>query len=193
MSSKPMPGDYAAKRGLRHDEALFADEMELPEEVIGDGPCEDCGADNLRWFTLNVVWNQVMGEEQQRFHNEKLAGVICIHDFVRRAHAVGISPTWLLLPAVDIQADSPTFTPAEEPPATPTCDKHHSTTYSTRTNSCLVGQWKCTKPAGHEGDCGGYVCDGCPACQPDPKREAEQRMIDRLEDPIVERAKYGDG
>ena len=72
--------------------------VELPNHLRGDGPCDDCGTrDNIVWFTDNVLWNRVTG--QNAVHEEKHTGILCIPCFVKRADAIGLMPTgWRLLP-----------------------------------------------------------------------------------------------
>lgn len=69
----------------------------LPEHLRGDGPCDDCGTDdNIGWFTENVIWNAVIGENV--VHEQKPASILCINCFVIRADLVGLRPTgWRLL------------------------------------------------------------------------------------------------
>jgi hypothetical protein len=70
---------------------------DVPEHLRGDTPCEDCGGDNIKWFTLNVVWNEVR-EAQERFGSEA-ASIVCPTCFVVRADAAGYDVrSWLLLP-----------------------------------------------------------------------------------------------
>lgn len=69
--------------------------VQLPTEIRGDGPCGDCGtADNIIWFTDNVLWNEVMrrpGAPPEPF--------LCVVCFVRRVHEAGLAPTgWRLVP-----------------------------------------------------------------------------------------------
>lgn len=69
----------------------------LAEHLRGDGPCVDCGTlDNIVWFTENVVWNAVTGEEV--YAEDKRTAILCIPCFVIRADAKGLRPTgWRLL------------------------------------------------------------------------------------------------
>lgn len=76
------------------DETLPA----LPPELQGDGPCNDCGTlNNPVWFTDNVVWNRVTGEEV--YAEDHRLAILCINCFIVRADARGLKPTgWRLLP-----------------------------------------------------------------------------------------------
>lgn len=67
----------------------------LPEELQGDGPCEDCGtAHNIRWFTESVFWNEVV-----RRPNDGHCGILCIPCFVKRVDVAGLWPrAWRLMP-----------------------------------------------------------------------------------------------
>ncbi len=69
----------------------------LPKHLRGDGPCGDCGTlDNIVWFTENVLWNAVTGE--QIVAEQPRAGILCIPCFVKRADAAGLQPTgWRFL------------------------------------------------------------------------------------------------
>lgn len=62
----------------------------LPESVIGDGPCQDCGAPNIRWFADSGLWNRVVGGPDAR---DDPGGIFCIHCFVKRADATGCNPS----------------------------------------------------------------------------------------------------
>lgn len=67
----------------------------VPDAVRGDGPCQDCGGENVCWFTDNVLWNTVMGGPDQ--HDDP-GGIVCVTCFVVRAHAAGLNPpAWRLL------------------------------------------------------------------------------------------------
>lgn len=69
----------------------------LPPQLVGDGPCRDCGTeDNIRWFTESVFWNQVIGGPGTMGDP---GGILCIPCFVKRTDAAGYWPrAWLLLP-----------------------------------------------------------------------------------------------
>jgi hypothetical protein len=56
----------------------------------GNGPCQDCSARNVLWFTTNATWNTVMGPDG--------AGLLCPSCFAIRAHAAGLDCTWRLVP-----------------------------------------------------------------------------------------------
>lgn len=86
----------------------------IPAEIRGDGPCEDCGGDNISWFTLNVLWNEV-NTKQELFGSEPNS-IVCIVCWVKRAAAAGYAPTWLLVPGW------PFVNAVLKPEATPTCD-----------------------------------------------------------------------
>lgn len=75
----------------------FDPTVQLPERLRGDGPCDDCGTlDNIHWFTENVLWNAVTGE--QVVHEQPHTGILCIPCFIKRADAAGLHPTgWRLL------------------------------------------------------------------------------------------------
>ncbi len=63
----------------------------------GDAPCADCGAkENMIWFTDNVIWNAVMGENI--VHEEARGKIICPPCFVRRAQLVFNPTGWRLIP-----------------------------------------------------------------------------------------------
>jgi hypothetical protein len=64
-------------------------------EIRGDGPCDDCGtADNIIWFTDNVLWNEVI-----RAGREGPDPFLCVTCFVVRVDAAGLAPTgWRLIP-----------------------------------------------------------------------------------------------
>jgi len=88
---------YRALTG-RDSAATCADaEARLPVELRGDGPCGDCGTlDNIMWFTENVLWNRVTGEDVVR--EMPHGAILCIVCFVKRAHEVGLRPTgWRLM------------------------------------------------------------------------------------------------
>ena len=67
---------------------------QLPTDLRGDGPCDDCGTlDNIVWFTESVLWNEVVRRPTDR------DAILCIACFVKRTDAVGLRPTgWRLLP-----------------------------------------------------------------------------------------------
>jgi hypothetical protein len=70
---------------------------QIPEHLIGDGPCQDCGDDNVIWFTESPLWNLVMGGPEA---TDDPGGIVCVPDFVRRADAAGVhSAAWKLVPA----------------------------------------------------------------------------------------------
>jgi hypothetical protein len=79
----------------------------LPERLRGDGPCSRCGTlDNIGWFTDNVFWNAVTGENV--VHEEAVGGILCIPCFVTLADAVGLRPTgWRLLPEWPWRTEAP--------------------------------------------------------------------------------------
>lgn len=89
----------AAQHG-RHAEALASQgvtQIDLPSRLVGDAPCRDCGTlDNIVWFTDNVLWNHVTGEEV--VGTDERDAILCIPCFVKRADAAGLQPTgWRLL------------------------------------------------------------------------------------------------
>lgn len=53
----------------------------------GDRNCQDCGADNARWFAPSKLWNLVMGGPQA---TDDPGGVVCIPCFIGRAEAAGV-------------------------------------------------------------------------------------------------------
>lgn len=56
----------------------------------GDYPCADCGTEeNIVWFTDNVFWNDVMGDE---------GGILCTNCFVVRAEKKYKVTGWRLIP-----------------------------------------------------------------------------------------------
>jgi hypothetical protein len=65
----------------------------LPPELIGDGPCDDCGtANNIRWFIESETWNKVVRE------GNPMDAMLCINCFVKRAALRGIDPpAWELV------------------------------------------------------------------------------------------------
>ncbi len=66
----------------------------LPEHLVGDGPCHDCGAVNIRWFADSPLWNRVMGGPDA---TDDPGGIVCIYCFVKRAHGAGFNPSaWRL-------------------------------------------------------------------------------------------------
>lgn len=66
----------------------------MSERLGGDGPCTDCGGDNIVWFTDSVFWNEVCRRDPNQPEP-----VLCVHCFVRRTERLGIRPTgWRLLP-----------------------------------------------------------------------------------------------
>ena len=57
----------------------------------GDHPCGDCGTKkNPIWFTDNVFWNRVMGEERGK--------ILCVYCFIERAEKI-FDCAWRLLPS----------------------------------------------------------------------------------------------
>lgn len=77
----------------------------LPDHLRGDGPCQDCGSDNIVWFTDSPLWNRALGGPEA---TDDPGGLLCIPCFVVRAAAAGIMPTgWYLgplMPAADHHA-----------------------------------------------------------------------------------------
>jgi len=67
----------------------------LPDQLRGDGPCEDCSTfDNIIWYTDNVLWNEVV-----RTPNDGRCGILCIMCFIIRVNNAGLAPTgWRLIP-----------------------------------------------------------------------------------------------
>lgn len=68
---------------------------DLPEHLRGDGPCQDCGGDNIIWFTDNAFWNRVMGGLESRGDP---GGIVCIPCFVKRVDTAGFAAHWRLVP-----------------------------------------------------------------------------------------------
>lgn len=65
----------------------------MSEPWEGDGPCQDCGAKNVTWFTDSPLWNRVMSKAN--------VGIVCVTCFVKRASVAGVNPTaWKLVPEV---------------------------------------------------------------------------------------------
>lgn len=63
----------------------------MKKELGGDIPCCDCGTtQNPVWFTDNVFWNDVMGEEGGK--------ILCPYCFVIRAEIKYQTTGWRLLP-----------------------------------------------------------------------------------------------
>ncbi len=57
----------------------------------GDGPCNDCGThENPVWYTDNVFWNEVLGEQRNL--------ILCLYCFVRRAEADFDITAWRVSP-----------------------------------------------------------------------------------------------
>jgi len=57
----------------------------IPEEIRGDGPCQDCGGENIIWFTESGLWNAVMGGLEA---TDDPGGILCVPCFAVRAHQV---------------------------------------------------------------------------------------------------------
>lgn len=58
--------------------------------------CEDCGRDNVVWFTPSDLWNAVC--RPQGYQSDPMLCPVC---FIRRAEALGIVPTaWRVIPEV---------------------------------------------------------------------------------------------
>ena len=54
-------------------------------------PCHDCGfEEHLVWFTDNVFWNAVMGDE--------VGKILCPQCFVARAEKIYAPTGWRLIP-----------------------------------------------------------------------------------------------
>jgi hypothetical protein len=69
----------------------------IPEHLIGDGPCQRCDKDNIKWYTANVFWNTVVGGEG--YTGRDPGGIYCITCFVILADEEGWDVTsWLLVP-----------------------------------------------------------------------------------------------
>lgn len=72
----------------------------IPEHLVGDGPCQRCGGDNVRWWTERAFWNNVMAE----WRNEDPTGgdpggIYCIPCFVIIVDTLGYDvPTWEFKP-----------------------------------------------------------------------------------------------
>lgn len=94
-SQNPLPIHGHSPDPTKPAAAILAGGPRLPVELRGDGPCDDCGtADNIVWFTENVLWNAVM-----RYEGAPPEGFCCPTCFVRRVHECGFAPTgWRLLP-----------------------------------------------------------------------------------------------
>lgn len=102
LEAEPTNFDGADERAAIVDELRrWADAAlgvrQLPAELRGDGPCDDCGTrDNIVWYADSVFWNRVMGGSEA---TGDPGGIVCIPCFVRRVHAAGLYPTgWRLLP-----------------------------------------------------------------------------------------------
>lgn len=73
------------------------DPVNIPAHLIGDGPCQRCGNDNVHWFTANVFWNAVVGGEG--YTGDDPGGIYCITCFVIMTDEEGWDVTsWLLVP-----------------------------------------------------------------------------------------------
>lgn len=87
--------DMIGERLARRDTGS-ADPGSMPEHLQGDGPCQDCGGENIRWFTDNVLWNEVLGGPEAR---DDPGGLLCPQCFIKRVDAAGLEPSaWRLLP-----------------------------------------------------------------------------------------------
>lgn len=70
----------------------------IPKHLKGDGPCQRCGEDNVRWFVPNVFWNTVIGGEGYTLGDP--GGIYCITCFVILADEAGWDvPVWELTPS----------------------------------------------------------------------------------------------
>lgn len=69
----------------------------IPEHLKGDGPCQRCGEDNIRWFAPDVFWNTVIGGEGYTLGDP--GGIYCVTCFVVIADEEGWDVTsWLVVP-----------------------------------------------------------------------------------------------
>lgn len=50
------------------------------DHLRGDGPCDDCGGDNIVWSTDDVLWNRVVRDAGPEL-------ILCPVCFVARAEA----------------------------------------------------------------------------------------------------------
>lgn len=86
---------------LRAEVARLTAELgrrKLPKDLLGDGPCDDCGGDVFVWWTDNVFWNAVI-REGQKVGAERPEGFLCVNCFVKRARDRGFDPTgWRFIP-----------------------------------------------------------------------------------------------
>ena len=75
-------------------------EYVVPEHLIGDGPCQRCGEENIRWWTQSEFWNNVIAEWRgQLLSRDDPGGIYCIHCFVTIVDKVGYEvPSWELRP-----------------------------------------------------------------------------------------------
>lgn len=63
----------------------------IPENMQGDKPCNDCKTeDNPVWFTDDVFWNDVAGQEVRK--------ILCISCFIVRAESKYKVASWRLIP-----------------------------------------------------------------------------------------------
>jgi hypothetical protein len=83
------------ERAVAEGRRQAAEAVRLSNELIGDGPCQDCGSDNIRWSAESPFWNMVMGGPDSR---DDPGGIVCVRCFVVRADAAGYNPDgWRLL------------------------------------------------------------------------------------------------
>jgi hypothetical protein len=77
----------------------MTDPRQVPDVILGDGPCDDCGDSVFMWWTDNVVWNAVIREAPRYGSEVHGEGFLCARCFVRRAAEIGLRPTaWRLVP-----------------------------------------------------------------------------------------------
>jgi hypothetical protein len=76
--------------------------VEIPEHLRGDGPCQRCGGDNIRWFVNNPFWNTVIAEYKDvEWQSDDPGGIYCFTCFAIIVDELGwdvpafeMVPTW---------------------------------------------------------------------------------------------------
>ncbi len=67
----------------------------VPDPIRGDGPCGDCGGQNIIWYTDSTLWNYVIRAPAPAAGDPFL----CVTCFVIRVDRAGLAPTgWRVIP-----------------------------------------------------------------------------------------------